>query len=198
MEEGLLNPYNLMKLAWEFIDKAQYTEAVASLVQTLHVAPKDSLLIRQAARMAAEIMLVDGDQHVNAIQLLCFSRVAPVHWLGTMGVAAKMLEQTTSRVGDVVLDLSDRRGALLVKSDKWCKACNSEKQENGSDCHPCPGCGVAYYCCRSHQVNDWQANHKFNCTVNKYKNQDLWNDTFTYEEKLDQLNQVIGAALTKK
>lgn len=187
-----LNPYNLQSLALEFIDAEKYTEAVASLVQVINTAPAESVLVRQACRMVAEIMLVEGEQAVNAIQLLCFSHVAPVHWPGTMGIAAKMLQQPWSRVGDVVLDLSDKRGALLVKSDKWCRACNAQE-----DTQACSGCGVAYYCCKDHQQKDWLL-HKYDCVTNKYKSQDLWNDTFVYQEKREELNRIIGDALLRK
>jgi len=193
-DEKKLDPYNLMSIADKFIDGEQYSEAVAVLVQILHLAPANSTLIKKSARMVAEIMLVDGDQSVNAIQLLCFSRVPPVEWLGTMGIAAKMLDQHASRVGDVVLDLSDKRGALLVKSDKWCMACNSEKQASGADCQACSGCGIAHYCCSEHQKTDWIL-HKYSCTANKYRHQDLWNDTFFYEEQLEKINQMISEVL---
>lgn len=188
----LNNPYNLFRLGMEFIDREQYTQAVASLVQVLHTAPLDSIIVSQSARVVAEIMLVDGSQHPNAIQLLCFSHVAPIKWPGTMGVAAKMLKQPFSRVGDVVLDLSDQRGALLVQSDKWCHACNDSGHTQA-----CAGCGVAYYCSKDHQQKDWTL-HKYDCITNKYKDQDLWNDTLVYQKKRDTLNKTIGDVLVKK
>ena len=194
-----LNPYKLMGTVYEFIDQEKYDEAVALLVQILHTAPHQSHLVKVAARMAAEILCVRKSQDVNAIQLLCFSRVPPVEWLGTTGVAAKMLKRTWSRVGDVVLDLSSetKGGALLVHSDGWCKACNATHMENGKPCQACAGCGLVHYCCQKHQKDDWPL-HKVECISGKFRHQDLWNDTFYYTEQLEKINQVIGEALMSK
>jgi hypothetical protein len=190
---SLLRKKGLSCFFHQFVDEDKYDEAVAVLIQILHIKEHaKSHTVKVAARMLAEILCVDKTQNVRAIELLCFSRVIPRDWLGSMGVASKMLKQDRSRIGDLVLDLGEERGPMMIQSDTWCMACNATESTQA-----CKGCGKVYYCCVEHQKNDWPL-HKIDCKRDEYKNVYLWNSTHFYQDELNRINEAVEQALQSR
>ena len=190
-----MDKYKLFSKAYEMIHEGKYSLAAAALVHIFHEAKEDELIVKQAARLAAEIMLVDGEQNHKAVELLCFSHVKPCEWIGTMGVAAKILGQPASRVGDVVINFVTGE-PQLVQSDKWCLACNAMPEEGTKECS---GCGLVSYCCKEHQKSDWHL-HKFVCasSTDKYTDKVLWKDTTPWESRRRDMNTLVEEALKEQ
>lgn len=105
-----------------------------------------------------------------------FSHVKPVNWPGTVGIAAEMHQQKSSRIGDVVL--GDNGIPMLVGGDNWCAACNKEETIG-----KCNKCNEAYYCSEQHQQTHWPV-HKFECL--RKRNDDAWENCDIYKRGMER------------
>ena len=52
---------------------------------------------------------------------------------------------------------------LMSDGDRTCHHCMASQEELGRRFQKCSGCGIAYYCCRRCQKEDWKAGHKDAC-----------------------------------
>jgi hypothetical protein len=178
----------------------EWEDALKCSMNALRNAPNEEALetlpaklaLRRLTRVFAELNFALPDdykwkQSPAAVQNLCFSRVAAQNWLPSQGIAAVLLNRSSTALGDVVRDEEHKEKLpMLVAHDDWCAVCS----QKGSG-QRCSGCKNVFYCSPEHQKADWRR-HRLACIASQNP---WWNSTEKWRERMAQIERRVMETL---